>query len=198
MPRLSVILAMAALLGGCGNLVYSERPLFSKHDRIGVPSFRPGLWAAAEPGCALDPATPLEAWPACANGTRMGRRGPIEDRDAEAKELLIAAGDPLIAQSGGRGESRFAYLAVAPTAFDGRRRITAFKAWPVQCGPPPPQGETEAGSARRLTRELLPGLEAAGDDCIARDRETVRRAARASAAWAPPGPEIRWMRDGSR
>lgn len=195
MLRLSMVLAAAALLAGCGNVVYSETPLFSKADRAGAPGFRPGLWAMPEPDCQFDPAQPLDGWPRCANGTAMNRRGPVEDPMKDARDYLIVAGDPLIMQHGDKDETEFFYTAVKPMAFDSRRRITAVEIWTVQCGPPPPGEETNV-SNRHLTLQLHPGLEAKGDNCVVRDRETLRAVARASRAWSAELITARWMRDG--
>jgi len=196
MLRRPLVLALAALLGGCGNIVYSEAPLFSRADHAGVPAFRPGLWAMPEPNCDFDPALPFAAWPSCANGTPMDKRGPVEGSvKKSSSEYLIAAGDPLIVQHGAKDEHQFFYTALKPMAFDARRRITGAEMWPVQCGPPPP-GDDAKATNRRLTLELQPGLEAQGDNCLVRDRAALLAAARASRAWSPETITARWMREG--
>ena len=59
------------------------------------------------------------------------------------------------------------------------------------------QAEIAAAVAAGVTREPLPGLEIKEGMCIARERDPVRNAARASLAW-DDGEEsiIYWVRDG--
>ena len=147
--------------------------------------------------------------------------------ELEHMPLIIAAGDPRIAQmqikidvsvgaeakaSGGAqasasasatttqtGPPPYGYLALKPTKFDREGRITAFRFWPVQCGPPPPQAK--ASDLTGATQHLLPGLERASPNdvaCTTHSVEALRNAARASEAWDDQKQESHWVRDGER
>ena len=202
-------LALAALLGGCGNLVQSDAALFAKADTRGAPVFRRGLWIGDDPDCKVDERLPREAWPGCAAAWVMTSRGLASafDEDKEM-HLLLAAGDPAIIQiePPEREEGPFGYWALAVTAADRRGRATAFSAWPVLCGPPDgADAPVSAAQAREgaqpyasVTRHPLPGLEVRGANCFAARAATVRDAARASRAWTPFPMDAHWVRDGER
>jgi hypothetical protein len=83
-------LAAALLLGGCTNMVLSEKPLFRAADAKGAPSFRQGVWAAPDAGCEVDLKTPLPDWPKCANGDVMGADGPV-GASGQLEVRLVAA-----------------------------------------------------------------------------------------------------------
>ena len=194
-------------LAGCTNMVMSERPLFTKADAKGAPIFRPGVWAAPDPGCDVDLKTPLDGWPKCAHGDVMGSDGPILP-DPSMKPVL-AAGDPIVVQIAlpaeltkagkglpGAGASVF-YSALKPVESDDRGQVVAFEGWLVECGPPPPPRKAEDGSEIRLvTDRPLPGLRIVEDHCLATRPATVRAAAAASRTWQTEIHLTRWIRDG--
>jgi hypothetical protein len=182
-----LLLLVVAALSGCGNLVQSDEPLFSKATAGAPPKLKPGLWRSVEPSCQVDVDETVSRWPDCAAAMPVGQDGLMEvDEDSE---LLVVDGDPLVLQMGppeAEAGATYSYMAMKPARHDRRGRVLEFGAWWVVCGPPPPAGPApEKGSReRRVTLEPLPGLEIRGDDCIARDPEAVRRAARASEAWS--------------
>lgn len=196
MKRALVILAAAALLGGCGNLVYSQGPLFSKADARTAPQFKPGLWLGEDDGCTVDETQPRDQWPDCGETWMMGPRGPADPKLWEEKVPLLAGGDPAILQIGFKPPAdgdMHAYFALEVTARDKRGRATAFAVWPVLCGPPPMDEALGEPDRRRVTEKPLPGLEITENDCLVRDRDALFNAARASAAWTGEPMTARWV-----
>ena len=191
--RWLAILAMAVALGGC-NLVYAERPLFAAGP---APQAEAGLWLLEASDCVFDTGAPVDAWPACAEHQLVADKGAAAYRLFRGGELRLVAGDPLIAetrQRGDHGRSVYFYAGGLATAYGADGRATAFQFWPVQCGPPPPAPAEGDKAPRYVTAHPLPGLKISGHDCLARDADTVRRAARASEAWGAPS-RILWIRD---
>lgn len=199
MARGRLVLIIAALsLGGC-NLVTSKTPLFTRADTVETPVFRAGLWASDDPTCTFDADKPKDEWPECAGGKVIpAGQGVLQDEDGG--EILIAAGDPLIAQYHPKSEKNeaggYVYGALRPTRTDAEGRVVGVETWLVECGPspPPPNGQKPAKPGAWLTRKLLPGLKADGDNCLARDPKVVRSAATANLAWQKP-QATRWIRD---
>jgi hypothetical protein len=191
--RTALILCGAMLLSACGNLVTSEKPLFGKAEERGAPKFKRGVWIGRDTECVFDETRPMKDWPKCADPFVVGRRGLTDP--ALLKELgggaILAAGSPLILQLGDKPS--FFYVAIEPTARDGRGRVTAFSAWPVLCGPPPKPIEGDEG--RKLTRKLAAGLEISGDNCLARTASAVRGAAGSSKSWNDGVTGPHWVRD---
>ena len=160
------------------------------------------------------------------NGSEISGHQSGAPRDVlEKTPVVLAAGDPRIAQlpvdvdvsaqasasasggatasasASGGGQSRpYAYAAVRPTRFDQQGRITAFRFWPVACGPPPPKDKSGDDTAAG-TLKPLPGMEMKPGDpyCSTSSKDALRGAAKASEAWADgPIPEARWIRDGEQ
>ncbi len=213
MRRLILIVALAGLLGGC-NMVTSTRPLFSKADTEGAPQLRPGLWVHPDPGCAFDPAAPAHTWPDCAgsvivrpgffSGLRPGGRPtqPNPPPPPDAVPYVLAGAYPSVLQlklTEPRKRSGYIYEALRPVKVDDQGRLIEAKVWLVQCGPPSPPPADGSDHNYRPTTTPLPGLVMKGSNCVARDAETVSRAARASEAWpqadGTPPSTIRWVRD---
>jgi hypothetical protein len=114
--------------------------------------------------------------------------------------VLIAAGDPLIAQIHPTAKDApvrvYFYAAVRPFARDDQGRVVEFESWPALCGPPPPDdGQGDGGMKHFITRQALPGLTIDGENCVATDPATVRKAATASLAWVKDRGRVRWIRD---
>ena len=226
-------LAVASLvvLGAC-NVVVTKEPLFAQADSAGAPTLRPGVWLIFEqPDCKVDTAKPFVDWPDCAggglvgNGEITGHKSGAPRDELEKTPIVLAAGDPRIAQvpvdvdvsaqasasasggatasasASGGGQARpYAYAALRPTKFDAQGRITAFRFWPVDCGPPPPKDKNGADVAAG-TLHPLPGMEMKPGDafCSTHSKDALRTAAKASEAWADgPIPEAHWLRDGDR
>jgi hypothetical protein len=191
-------LAGAVVLGGC-NLVTSEQPLFHQADTRATPALKPGLWAVSDPNCQFDSAQPMSQWPKCAQAEEIpSRQGVLHMKDGT--EVLIAAGDPLIAQiypiAKGAPIGVYFYGAIRPLARDVQERVIEFETWPALCGPPPPPNDTEGdGRMRFVTRQPLPGLTIDGENCAAKNPAAVRRAAVASRAWVKDFGRVHWVRD---
>ena len=208
------ILALAAMLAGC-NVVYSEQPLFTRKDSVGAPVLRPGLWLIRSSGdCAFDETLPTRKWPECADdrGTIIG--GPADKPSMGGQPIVLAAGDPIVAQVRDRddhGDARYYFAGLQPKARDAAGRVVAFRWWVARCGPPPPRpppadasAAPAAGDAAKpvpvipdsyVSSTPLPGLEVRGYDCVARDPKVVRAAVAASPSW--PDIEIEsahWVR----
>lgn len=191
--RILMLLTVALAIGGCTNMVFSDRPLFHRADSRGAPSFRPGVWAAKAGDCVADLSRPLQDWPACALGIVHGRNGP-EDIPGEVS-FRVVAGDPPVLQQAYFGT--VLYGGLRPLEHDERGRVTAYEAWVALCGPPPPPRTTGAASITggQLTLELLPGLEADDSNCRARRSDAVRRSVAQSRPWQQAVVEMRWMRE---
>ena len=201
------LLALAALaLGACSNQVQSIRPLFTAVDSVGLAQFKPGVWwQGPMADCPYDESLPAEKWPDCAGALLFGDHGleaEIEKgevkplAEAEPVDFVVAEGAPMVIQyiSRPRGpDDAYSFMAVGPTQLDGAGQVTAFRIWPVGCGPPPPDSET---ASPRVTTKPWPGLEIKGANCLARDAAAVRFAARKSGALGPASPTIRWLRAG--
>jgi hypothetical protein len=220
MRRLLIVLGLL-LLGGC-NMVVTKTPLFAKSDTAGVPQLRPGVWIeqSGKP-CDVDVSKPLADWPDCAKGAIVldGKLGGY-NVDANGKktwtttDLLMVGGAPRVMQVQmqdldvkGLGDvplgPMYLYMAVRPTKTDESGRITAYTAWPVLCGPPPPPDvKTPAGGTRSGTLQPLQGLTMDSDDnnCTTTSQGAVRAAAGASEKWTPPDTLSveHWVRDGDR
>ncbi len=215
MRRLMLLVALAGLLGGC-NMVTSTRPLFTAADAAGAPQLRPGLWTHPDPGCAFDAATPAHTWPDCAGsvvvrptyfrGIRFGSAAPDADSNkavpVDAVPYILAGAYPSVLQVriGDPGKPKqYVFEGLRPTKLDEAGRVVEARMWLVQCGPPEPPAADSKGGVYHATKSPLPGLTMQGVDCVARDAETVIRAARASEAWRQNdggwGPTIRWVRD---
>jgi hypothetical protein len=196
-----IAIVLAALLtGACTNLVYSHRPLF-KPDPSQQLLFKPGLWAAPEPGCVFDSAKPLADWPKCANGQAMDEHGGVTDEHTD-----IIAGDPIILQGEAREDiqteppsqrpaaaaAKFGYTAMDVTARDDAGRVAGFAMWLVQCGPPSPE-HYDKRLKHKTTATLHPfaGLVMDGENCWASQAAAVRNAAQRSRRLPVPGaPEL--------
>ena len=149
--------------------------------------------------------------------------------DWQSSPYLLADGDPLISQSQDcdaegieakadepaspanqmaaspqetapelNSESRiYCYSAIRPVAFDDNHKLVALKIWPIPCLPAKPQG---SGDQESDEAPLTLGLTREGNNCLANDRDTLRRVARDSeAAWARSGkplPTMHWLREG--
>lgn len=187
---------LAAALGGC-NLVYSEQPMFTAANAAAAPQAEAGLWLMESENCTVDLAAPVPDWPACAEHQTVADHGPRAFRLFPGGDLRLSAGDPLILQTRERddhGRWVYFYAGGLATAYGLDGRATAFRFWPVQCGPPPPKPAQGEAHSRYVTRAPLPGLKIHGDDCRARDPAAIRRAAQASEAWAETTSAIRWVR----
>jgi len=191
-----LVLALATAVAGC-NLVYSDQPLFTATNAAAAPQAEAGLWLMDSDTCVVDLKAPVEDWPACAEHQSVADHGPRAFRLFPGGELRLAAGEPLILQTrekADHGRWTYVYAGGVATAFGLDGRATAFRFWPVECGPPPPKPAEGEAHPRYVTLTPLPGLRIHGDDCRARDPAAVRRAAKASEAWAETTSGIRWVR----
>jgi hypothetical protein len=215
--RLLPILALLSL-GGC-NVVVTQTPMFTKADGAGGPGFRPGVWRGKpDPGCAFDEKSPLDNWPACANGALVDDDAitmvkTVNGERAVAARIgyVLTSGEPRILQLSvgglptglGLSLSGYFYGGVRSTKTDDQGRIIAYTTWFVACGPPPPQ--PAAGSSPNkisfATLSPFPGLvmDKAGQNCTPNSVATLRNAAVESAKLPADSPsETRWVRDGDR
>ena len=190
-------ICVALTLCGC-NMVHSDRPLFTTADAVGAPRFKPGVWAAPDQGCEFDPNLPVKTWPDCAHG-EAGTKGE------PGMELLVAAGNSLVLQYGGKGDDgtstsspNYYYFGLEAPSLDNRGWITAINPWPVACGPPRRYGQHYRGP--KGTRHPWPGLtmDADGNNCTAESPAAVRAAAILSRPKGRIPAAAYWVRDGDR
>jgi hypothetical protein len=196
-------------------MVLTTEPLFTAADAHGAPVLRPGVWnGAPDPSCKFDETAPLANWPSCANGGIVGEaeiRGRPDMNGASAgTPYLLAAGDPRIMQlhglelapGSGLSFTSYFYAGLKPTRTDSQGRITAYEAWLVQCGPPPPKDQTTSagGKIQTGTGQPLPGMvmDKSGANCTTASADALRAAATASRAWASGDLSAHWVRDGDR
>ncbi|MBS0295674.1 MAG: hypothetical protein JSR45_05130 [Proteobacteria bacterium] len=210
----AVAALLAVALSGC-NLVVSEKPMFSAADARAAPVLRPGVWTSADSDCAFDPKAAISTWPQCANASIVTRTEIRSPTDAsKTAPYLIVAGDPLVMQAkallegdikanDGATELYF-YLGFQPVDFDEQHRITAMRAWFVQCGPPPaeppaPKPGEKPNPRAYATAKPLPGMAVQDTGmCTPTNGAAVLRAAGPSEAWGRPHLTARWVRDGDK
>ncbi len=227
--RALLVLLAAALLGGCNMVVSETPLFFARDAEGAPPlrpgvwaqrkadcefdSSKPVKeWPECAGGAVIS----------------AGYFGEPEGGDKKAPYVL-AAGDPRVLQLEMKEEDMklmYFFAGLQPLKSDDRGRIIEARTWMVQCGPPPPprpegapepepapapenetaeemearlEREVEQAVSQGLTKELLPGLEAKGGMCIARDQGAVRNAAAKSLAWDEDPPSIiYWVRDGDQ
>jgi len=158
-------------------------------------------------------------------GEIAGHKAGAPPGELEREPLIIAGGDPRIIQvqvkidvtagaeatASGGGEASatatatspkeqpYGYAGLKPTKFDAQGRLTAFRFWPVLCGPPPPKNAKGEDTALG-TLHPLAGLEMKPGDavCTTHSADALRNAARASQAWDDQRQESHWVRDGEQ
>jgi len=220
--RRALIVLSLALLGAC-NMVTTRAPLFARADEVGAPKLRPGLWVGKpDSGCKLVPSRPLAKWPSCANGFVVARHQVGSyDKDSRGRRTWktapywLVAGEPAVlqlrmtdAEIVGPGASTtavtYVYLAMRPTKTDSAGQVTAYDAWLVLCGPPPPSdAKSPDGKLERFgTLNPVAGMtmDDSGDDCTTTSPQAVRAAAAPSESWTGPNSHLgaHWVRDGAR
>lgn len=212
--RSILIAAVAVLSLAACNRVQTDHPLFATADAAGAPVLKDGVWLLENKSgfdlmidrddaseCRIDARKAPSRWPDCAvwlivegGQMRVPRRDEKNRLTWDLQLLTVTGGEPPILQVGDvdeDGERTFTYYGMKPTtSADGK--VTAFEAWTVDCGPPPPQGDGQP--TRYLTWELSPGLVAKGDNCTTESKDAVRTAATASTAWQTPG-RLTWVTD---
>jgi hypothetical protein len=211
-------LGLLVAVAGC-NTVHSTKPLFGPEDAVAGPPLRPGLWSmrmlgGGEPDpCKFDVEKPIRKWSACAAWV-MVRETDILNYDREkktwsAKAYVLADGRPRVLQtmnlptaeerqaSAGEDGVTIDYEGLAPTAVDAAGRISAFRPWSAQCGPPNQTEYPENSGSHPTTLAPLPGLIMDEDEqsCAAENRDAVRRSVAASEAWNTDATEWYWVRD---
>jgi len=210
-------LLAALLLGGC-NMVLTPTPMLTKADEGGAPGFKPGVWRGKDdPACAVDEHAPLDSWPGCANGAVVGDddisvyQTVNGQRTAKAKvAYVLAAGEPRLLQISLAGVplgpalslslSGYVYGGLRPTKTDEAGRITAYSAWLVLCGPPPPPNAHGANTSF-ATLAPFPGIvmDKTRQNCTTNSVAALRQAAVESAKLSDASPSTSyWVRDGDR
>lgn len=156
--------------------------------------------------------------------TDDGKRKVRGEYSWESTKHLIADGDPLIDQSQDCNiivdepaeavasvqpvdaeppveappvANTFCYIAARPLAFDDGHKVVALKVWPVLCES---NDSTHSRNRRSTNSPLVQGLTREGRDCIAQDREVLRRVALENELGAKGRnyhwPTMHWVRDG--
>ena len=197
-PISMLAVAAALFLGGCENLVFSEKPWFSAEDAVGVGAVRPGWWMEDEPGCHVDLEASSTAWPDCAKIVLASGDWKGVLWAADGTEHVLVGGDPMIAQyqfqtskdAAAPFQNAYLYFGAAALERDAEGRALVLRYWPTLCGPPRHDRPTS------VTRRPWPGLHVQRDGgCTADDVRTLRKAAKLSRALATEAPTLRWLRD---
>jgi len=112
--KLSALLALAALLSGCANHVFSEKPWFPIAPAGERSIVRDGIWRGDDPDCKVVEADPVERWPDCAGwayvrGSQLlipgyvhrgeSKSAPPKFEHWEIRDFSLVAGDPPIFQA---------------------------------------------------------------------------------------------------
>jgi len=208
--RVFVAVSAALMLFGC-NWVVTKAPPFGAADAAGAAQLRPGVWSAGPSSdCVFDERRPITDWPDCAGRLviRGGRWMTLDKKDGRwiwtTQRALLTGGSPQIMQTApdaaGKGtDSGYSYYGLGAARRDRGGRITAFRMWPVLCGPPPPQAKAGDSGPPPATHPF-PGLtmDAGDSDCTTASREAVRNAADASRLWADAALTAHWVRAGDR
>ena len=202
--RAIAIAALAAMLAGC-NLVYSEKPLFTKADSVGAAPFKPGLWARVDKGCEVDVTKPVAQWPECAGAMVITPTSLIDPaKPGESADYVLVAGDPPILQApykNDAGLTLYFYIGIKPLALDSKGRMVGFESWISQCGPPPPKSDKPISDktpmSEFVTKEPIPGLipNSKTGMCKAIAQDPVRASAKASRAWSDEIKPVKWVAD---
>lgn len=208
--RVLLGLCLALLLGAC-NRVHSDRPLFFADAGPDAPRLREGLWVleTGDEPCRFDTARPVNRWPKCADwmlvrdGALVGYTRPEKGKapspgDWATVPYVLAAGAPPVLQVAMTDDGKVDHQFFGVAATSGPvSAITAFAAWPVYCGPPPPK-PAKGEKARFVSLEPLPGMIVGDDNCAAESAAAVLNAAGPSRSWAEGEHEVggaRWVRD---
>ncbi len=209
-PVLLIALALPALCA-C-NQVYSRTPLISEPREQGDPEFRPGLWSGAgyNDKCVFDIRKNRRDWPDCAVGIEVRRdqmflvsghdRIPFQtyrliDGPPIVLQMHLSADilkDPRVPEPRDTDNPLYGwtYAVITVLKTDAANRITQAEMIQAACGPLPAQD----GSSASHTNRPFAGLVMVGNNCVARDLETVKNALSESAKLNPPSP-MRWIRD---
>jgi hypothetical protein len=191
-------MAAVLLLTGCENYVVSEKPWFRSEHAAGVQQVRSGWWVVDDADCPVDPNVGSTAWPDCANLMLVPEDWAGVMHAADGTELLLARGDPMIAQyelvsaSDAAVPSQHGYLYFGVNALkrDEQGRAVALNYWPALCGPPRSDRPVAA------TRRPWPGLHVRRQGgCLAKDLEALRGAIKLSGALSTDPFKARWVRD---
>jgi hypothetical protein len=151
------VLAMATSpLGGC-NLVVTDQPLFSKADGAGGPRFRAGVWSGA-------PARLHVRRVKASKGLAEMRQRPVPGpRSATVVRRAGRPTDPAddrVAADRIYGFAQF-YVGFQVIRSDAAGRVTEVRILPVQCDPPPPDGDksglTKHTMKAHWVRDPIPG-----------------------------------------
>jgi hypothetical protein len=222
MRRLIVLFLALPLLAAC-NQVYSRQPLVSEARVQGDPEFRQGLWKVGtdkdDPtGCPFDIRKSRRDWPACAGAVDI-RRGQMfvvsPTERGEAAGFRLVDGQPILMQLHLHTDIfrdprvpepkdtdnpfyGWTYAGITVVKTDAAARITEAQLVWADCGPlpaktdPPPPGNRPVPLS--VTSQPFAGLTVVGNNCVAKDLETVKNALAQSAKTSTAVP-MRWIRD---
>ncbi len=198
--RIVGLLIVCLALSGCDNLV-TEQPLLAKSAR--APQLREGVWVTGpDKRCLIDAGKSAGRRTACTSDLALVTGDTIAGLDEPGKpptSYRLASGSPIIAQidlSDPSTGPEFYYGGLEPVRFGRDGKITAFRAWPVLCGPP---GKPDSRRALEgpPTAKLFPGLTrlpGKPKGCTTRSVDVARVAAMRSRRVSPPS-EAHWIRD---
>lgn len=207
--------ALAASLSAC-NMVVTTEPTFLAEDQ-GRPALREGLWVNEEKDCQFDIKAPAAKWPECAHWIVVrdsAMTGVSEKGEAFKVPFILAAGDPRVLQirieeddkktADGKTPAIYLYMGLKPLKTDKDGRITSYRGWMVQCGPPPPKDAKKPdGNPRYGTLTPSPGMVMDSDlsGCAPESKAALIKAAGLSEHFeelGASGEASRWVRDGDQ
>ncbi len=204
MNRLWVVVLSAALLGGCGNRLTTDKAVLGPADAAG-PQLRPGLWRIEDAGGSLRETNKTADWPDCGRWVLVRERdlatmtkeanGPVWT----SKPYVLGGPDAQAMQTrGGDQSDDFELFGVRGLAFGPDGRATRIRRWSISCGPVRTTGAKDKDGRPETEIRPWPGVVMDGDSHCHPDGASGLMAAAAASETGEKSPDevLHWVRSG--